>query len=68
MSMTTVANPRTPGPPHKPQPHHPATTNQTMAINPYPLTAAPPYEPLLHMGDGGVIGQGSPALGRVTAL
>ncbi len=43
MSMTTVANPRTPGPPRKPQPHHPRTTNQTMASNPYPLTTAPPY-------------------------
>jgi hypothetical protein len=45
MSMTTVANPRTLGPPRKPQPHHPrTTTNQTMANNPYPLTPAPPYE------------------------
>ena len=43
MSMTTVANPRTPGPPRKPQPHQPRTTNQTMAINPYPLTSTPPY-------------------------
>ena len=43
-SMTTVANPRTPGPPRKPQPRQPRTTNQTMAINPYPLTSAPPYE------------------------
>ncbi len=30
--------PRTPGPPCEPQPHHPRTINQTMAINPYPST------------------------------
>ena len=40
--MTTVANPRTPGPPRKPQPqHHPHPPD--MANNPYPLTNDPPY-------------------------
>ena len=43
MSMTTIANPRTLGPPRKPQPHQPSNTNHTMAINPYPLTPDPPY-------------------------
>ena len=46
--MTTIANPRTLGPPRKPQPHQPRNTNHTMAINPYPLTTDP------HMGDNGV--------------
>ena len=43
MSMTTVANPRTPGPPREPHTTSTRNPNQTMAINPYPLTTAPPY-------------------------
>ena len=42
MSMTTVANPSIPGPPRQPHTINDAP-NQTMAINPYPLTPAPPY-------------------------
>ena len=44
MSMTTVANPSIPGPPRQPHTINDAP-NQTMAINPYPLTPAP------HMSD-----------------
>ncbi|MGO9906193.1 MAG: hypothetical protein ACLPY3_10805 [Solirubrobacteraceae bacterium] len=40
--MTTVANPSIPGPPRQPHTINDAP-NQTMAINPYPLTPAPPY-------------------------
>src|SRR5581483_4181061 len=43
MSMTPVANPRTPGPPREPQPINDPTPTTTMAINPCPLTTAPPY-------------------------
>ena len=43
MSMTERREPREHlGPPREPQPQ-PCHTNHTMAINPYPLTSAPPY-------------------------
>src|ERR1035437_5261971 len=44
MSITTVANPRTPGPPRKPQPNQPSPppTRQWLST-PTPLTPAPPY-------------------------
>jgi hypothetical protein len=72
MSMTPVANPRTPGPPRKPQPtssnHH---TNQTMAIHPYPLTPAPPYGrqgSRQHLGGDRLLEQRPPHRGRRAAL
>jgi len=37
MSMTTVANPRTLGPPRQPQPHHPPNNNTTHTNGDQPL-------------------------------
>ena len=48
MSMTTVANPRTPDRPASRNAYHPCTNCHTphMVINRYPLTTTPPYERL----------------------